>query len=223
MKITTLTFGFLCASHLLSGQTLTKPEPKELSSLRESWQLARKQATDPLDQKYLAELDALKRRFTTAGQPDAALAVDQETKRLNLRSDPTATPSDAASNHQAVKERYSLFVVMDRRTWKEADWACKQMGGQLAWFTNRTELESIKKFSGNDPGAEAWVGGSRPTQPPGEWTWTDGSKVPAEIVNLIGSRDLPGRPVLCVTLSNAALRADAGGTNTKFFVCKRPR
>jgi hypothetical protein len=223
MKIKALTVAFLSASHLLSGQTPTKPEPKELSNLRESWQRARNQATAPIDQNYLAELDALKKRLTTAGQPDAALAVDQEIKHLNLRSAPTATPSDAAPNPQAADQRYSFFVVMDRRTWEEADWTCKQMGGQLAWFTNRTELESIKKFSGDDPAAEAWVGASRTPQPPGQWVWADGSRVPAEIVNLIGSRDLPGRPVLCLTLSNAALRADPGGTNKKFFVCKKPR
>jgi hypothetical protein len=223
MKITTFTFGFLCASHLLGGQESTAPESKDLCTLRESWQRARKQATDPIDKKYLEELDTLKNRFTTAGQPDAALAVDQEIKRLADRVEPPAKRADGAPKPQATKERYSFAVVMDPHTWEEANWTCKKMGGQLAWFTNRTELECLKKFSSGDNTLEAWVGGSRTPKPPGNWTWPDGSRVPTDIVNLIGSQDVPGRSVLCVTLSTAALKADPGGTNKKIFVCKLPR
>ena len=223
MKIMAFTCYLVCASHLLSGQPPTAPELKDLSSLRESWQRARKQATEPIDKKYLEALDALKQRFTNAAQPDAALAVDREIKRLTGCSEPPATPSDGTPKPEAARERYRLVLVRDLHTWEEANWTCKAMGAQLAWFTNRTELESLKELNGGDDTLEAWVGGSRTLDPPGKWIWPDGSKVPAEIVSRIGSQDLPGRSVLRVTLSKAALTADPGGNNRKFFVCKLPR
>ena len=223
MKIIAFTFGLLCASHLLSGQTPAAPEPKDLSSLRELWQRARKQATEPIDKKYLEALDALKQRFTKAGQPDAALAVDQEIKRLAERSEPPAPPSDGTPKPEASKQRYKFVLIRDPHTWEEANWTCQAMGGQLAWFKDRKELERLKELSGGDDTLQAWVGGARAIQPLGNWTWPDGSRVPAEIVSIIGSQDLPGHSVLRGTLSKAALTADPGGTNKKFFVCKFPR
>jgi len=144
-------------------------------------------------------------------------------KRLTSGSEPQVGRSDGIPNAEASKEPYRFVLIMDPHTWEEANWTCQAMGGQLAWFKDRKELERLKELSRGDDTLQAWVGGSRTLTPLGNWTWPDGSRVPAEMVSLISSQDLPGRSILCVTLSTAALTADSGGTNKRVFVCKLPR
>lgn len=81
----TLTSFVITLSAVIAvGQEPTKPQPKELVSLRDSWTKARQQATAPLDKKYLDALTALKTRFTKEGNLDAALSIDAEIKSLSL-------------------------------------------------------------------------------------------------------------------------------------------
>ncbi|HRQ90464.1 MAG TPA: hypothetical protein PLA50_16840 [Bacteroidia bacterium] len=57
-------------------------DPPELSALREGWQRATRQATEPLNRKYRDALNAMKIRFTQAGRLAEALAVEGEIQAL---------------------------------------------------------------------------------------------------------------------------------------------
>lgn len=57
-------------------------EPKELGSLRESYQKARSVALAPIEKKYVDALTAMKERLTKAGNLEGALAVDAELKGI---------------------------------------------------------------------------------------------------------------------------------------------
>lgn len=58
-------------------------EPSELKSLRESWQRAVRQATEPLNRRYVESLETMKRQFTRDGKLKEALAIDAEINKLN--------------------------------------------------------------------------------------------------------------------------------------------
>jgi len=92
-------------------------EPKDLVSLRASWQRAREQALSPLDKKYAEALSALKIRFTKEGNLEAALAVDGELKGLQGTAEPAqpdskqAQPSEdgkriSAKAKEAIEKRF---------------------------------------------------------------------------------------------------------------------
>lgn len=86
--MTTL-FKFLIFSGslmLISGNT-NAANPPELTSLRDSWQNARKRATDPVDRKYLEALKAMKEQFVKSGKLEEALAVDAEIKKISASAD----------------------------------------------------------------------------------------------------------------------------------------
>ncbi len=96
--------------------------PKELSSLKESWTRARKQATDPVDKKFLDALEAMKIRFTKAGQLDSALAVDAEIKALSgfvtetakvTAEEPTAKKDFAGHTIKYVGTPWSWELLAD--------------------------------------------------------------------------------------------------------------
>ncbi len=74
-----LTLSFLLPLGIYAQQP---PEPADLTILRASWTKARQQAITPIDQKYLQALEALKLRYTRAGQLHEALAIDAEMKSL---------------------------------------------------------------------------------------------------------------------------------------------
>ncbi len=71
---------------LISGNT-NAATPPELTSLRESWQNARKRATDPVDKKYLEALKSMKEQFVKSGKLEEALAVDVEIKKISASDD----------------------------------------------------------------------------------------------------------------------------------------
>jgi hypothetical protein len=97
MKSTFATFCILVLAATVSADDTKAPQ--ELTSLKESWGRARKQATDPIDKKYEDALTAMKQRFTKAGNLEAALAVDTELKSLV-----SASPTPAADDDKAPKD-----------------------------------------------------------------------------------------------------------------------
>jgi hypothetical protein len=90
MKITLLSIIGFIASVPLFAQPAT--EAPEISSLRGSWTRAREQATQPIDQKYITALKALKDRFTKAGNLEAAIQADAELKKLETQ---VASPTNS--------------------------------------------------------------------------------------------------------------------------------
>ena len=66
--------------------------PKELTTLRDAWIRDRLQASASVDRRYVDALNALKLRFTRAGQLEGALAVDKE-----IKAAATATTASAKS------------------------------------------------------------------------------------------------------------------------------
>ncbi|KAK5971730.1 C-type lectin domain-containing protein [Trichostrongylus colubriformis] len=69
-------------------------------------------------------------------------------------------------------------VIRDKKTWAEADAACKSEGAQLASIMNKEINDfiwDITKSSPDqvDPESQIWVGGRKVG---GSWMWTDGKK-----------------------------------------------
>ncbi|MEQ1839466.1 MAG: hypothetical protein ABL994_03565 [Verrucomicrobiales bacterium] len=64
----------------LYGQT--SGEPVELTTMRENWVRATRQATAPIDLRYQESLATLKLRLTKAGKLNEAMAVDAELQKL---------------------------------------------------------------------------------------------------------------------------------------------
>ncbi len=73
-------------------------EPKDLTSLRESYQRARSAALAPIEKKYSDALAAMKVRLTKAGNLEGALAVDTELKTIL----PPSTSDQKSSGDSSV-------------------------------------------------------------------------------------------------------------------------
>ena len=93
-------------THIVLASNTFADEPKELLSLRQSWEKARQQATAPIDKRYGDTLAALKSRFTKEGKLDAALAVDSEIKRI------------APPEPSTIEKGASLIQRLNGTTWK---------------------------------------------------------------------------------------------------------
>jgi hypothetical protein len=93
MQTTIQSLLLLTLIGLLHQGTSWAEEPKELASLRDSWRKARSQATSPIDVKYREALEAMKIRFTKAGDLASALAVDREVNSLSGSSEGGAAPA----------------------------------------------------------------------------------------------------------------------------------
>lgn len=64
------------------GVTSAQVETEELVKLREGYEQARFRALDPIEKKYVAELEKLKARFTKESKLEEAMGVEAELKRL---------------------------------------------------------------------------------------------------------------------------------------------
>ena len=105
----------------LIGGAQQASDPKELSSLRDSYNKARTAATAPIDRKYVEALFVLKEKFTKSGNLDAAIATDTELKRIRGAS-PSSIPSDelpAAAGKTARSRK--LYRDLVGTTW-HTDW-----------------------------------------------------------------------------------------------------
>ncbi len=80
-------------------------EPSELSVLREGWQRATRQATEPLNRKYRDALGAMKLRFTQAGKLEEALAVEREIQALD----------EAAKGEEKLPRKLTILSAIYRR------------------------------------------------------------------------------------------------------------
>lgn len=79
-------------------------EPTELRTLRESWQRAVRQATEPLNRRYVESLEAMKRQFTRDGKLKEALAIDTEINKLKTAEE--AAEESNSSKLQIVSAFY---------------------------------------------------------------------------------------------------------------------
>jgi hypothetical protein len=95
MKHALFIIPFVFASLLSAAEPAKTPEPKEITSLRESWMKSRKQATEPVDRKYLEALNAIKLRLTKSGDLPGALATQAEIETLQ-------TPNEAAAGKASI-------------------------------------------------------------------------------------------------------------------------
>jgi hypothetical protein len=69
----------------VQGQTKSSLLPDKLTALRESYVRAMEKVSTPVRRTYLQELQKLKDEYVKAGNLQAALAVDEEIKTLNIQ------------------------------------------------------------------------------------------------------------------------------------------
>ncbi len=148
MRTITSTFVLLTIFGLLHDTCGLAAEPKELSSLRDSWTKVRNQATTPIDKKYGEALEALKLRFTKAGDLASALAIDEELKLLAASSEAALAPqSGAAASVKPATTKTGLEKFLADTTWNvvlDADqkpWpdVMFKSGGKFTGF-NKTDI-----------------------------------------------------------------------------------
>lgn len=127
----------------LLGFAASAEDPRELVSLRESYQKAREQALSPLDKKYVDALTALKTRFTKEGNLEAALAVDSEIKSISSSSS-ASTPAIPASDTLSRKEREKLEASL-AGNWRLASGGFFRIGGSALMYGGKKIEYSIDK------------------------------------------------------------------------------
>lgn len=123
-------FGTMLAAPLSSACAAPDPppadakskvaEPSDLVSLRRSWQQAKAQAAQPIDRKYAASLEALKLRYTKAGDLTSALAVDGEIKALQASAAAEAgvpKPAEKAASNQESMRAVERALLSGKWNW----------------------------------------------------------------------------------------------------------
>lgn len=112
-KLPIITGLLIFAAFQVSAQS--GAEPAELTTLRASWSRAREQATKPVDEKYVAALNALKGRLTKAADLDAALQVDKELKRVSGQALDSSQQSSKVDNLNgasiAISTKDSIKII----------------------------------------------------------------------------------------------------------------
>lgn len=88
----------------ITGMAQDVEEPSELKSLRESWQRAVRQATEPLNRRYVESLETMKRQFTRDGKLKEALAIDAEINKLKAAE--VATEQSSSNKLQILSSFY---------------------------------------------------------------------------------------------------------------------
>ena len=98
-------------------------EPKELVSLRESYQKARAAALAPLEKKYSDALTGMKERLTKAGNLEGALAVDAELKTVLPASTSHQKSSGESTDPGSSKAKLKALLPTTRinGTWTYGD------------------------------------------------------------------------------------------------------
>ena len=121
MKTITILFTLGMLAPTCYPEESTATQPKQLLSLRETYQAAVAKATDPLKRTYLTELQKLKLQFTKAGDLESALAVDSEIRTLGEKTDNAIKASDVNTKRefrQAVMGgKWSMKRVADGKPW----------------------------------------------------------------------------------------------------------
>ena len=88
-------------------------EPKDLTTLRQSWINAKAQAIDPINKKYSEALESMKLRFTKAGDLKSAIAVDKELTAVTASS--TSNSKQASESLKPTK--LSLEEILVNSKW----------------------------------------------------------------------------------------------------------
>jgi hypothetical protein len=137
------------------AQTPSGKEPERLTSLRLSWQQAKKKATEPLDLKYQQELERIKDTLTKAGDLNGALAVQTELEQLRPK-----TPSD----EQTTK---GLLSQLRRTRWELDEGGGPAhitfQGNEVLWEDEKTAQKWTLKISQQKDGSLLidWGGAAR--------------------------------------------------------------
>lgn len=103
----------LITSFEIAAWAQSADEPKQLTSLRESYTKARTAATAPIDKKYVEALNAMKLQLTKAGSLQGALAVDAEITRISGLSVPTTATT---SEKEAITPQWLTSITITRGT-----------------------------------------------------------------------------------------------------------
>ena len=146
-------------------------EPEQLQSLRSSWQRARDQATDPIDDKYRAALRQMMELFTKSGDLTNALAVKNELEKIS----PNAVPLPNASRTKPIRYRYEF--VADKMTYEQASERAKASGGIVACPVDDGDLDEIFKIAAQNGAPQILLGATRAPGIDSDWTCSDGTNL----------------------------------------------
>ena len=99
MKSIATTIAVLIAAHSLASAQSAPSLPKDAETLRKSYLEAKQRATQPLDQKYKADLEKLLAAHTKAGHLDDALSIRAQ---LDILGSATVTADPDLQTNQVV-------------------------------------------------------------------------------------------------------------------------
>lgn len=194
--------------------------PEELTSLQRSYQKAIERAVEPLRNRYIEQLEELKKKFTQAGRLDEAVAVDKALKMAQSIDQLNSEMSDWLEGAKVFQgHRYRLFEKPV--TFKEAADLCTKLGGTLVIIEEDREQEFlVRAFQKalQAVGKDAWIGLTDVAKE-GEWVWINGEKAtythwaPGEPTNSGGNED-------GATLIPRGVWADGNLEKAKFAICE---
>ncbi len=150
-QITTIALISVCSF----SWAQTPNEPKDLTTIRESYQEARAAAVAPVDKKYADALKTMMARLTKAGNLEGATAVQLELKKLqNNSTDETiteaaerATPS---GTNVAEPDTKSLLRYVTGKEWKLNN------GSGIRYGFNEDGVTGYAVLPGNENAAFTW-------------------------------------------------------------------
>ena len=138
----------LLINSLVTAQDTTTTDPKELTSLRESWTRARNLATAPIDKKYLDALAAMKVKLTRSGDLNGALAVEAEIKANSPTADATAISEAEA---ELINTKRELESHLLGKKWKMTQLSSGASWGIWEFMANGTiKVNQPRKWSIKD-------------------------------------------------------------------------
>ncbi len=160
--------------HLLPGLAFAQlpPSATELIEKLADWEAEQKailqKNVDAKRSEVMALLTRQLQEVTAAGNLDAAMAIQNEIKRL----DPAPTnpyPGSTAFNGHFYK------LLPEVSTWHEAQKLCEEMGGQLAMPASAEENEFLIEMARAAKLKALWLGATDEKRE-GVWVW-NGSKI----------------------------------------------
>ena len=104
MKSIATTIAVLMAAHSIASTQSAPKLPKDAETLRTSYLDARQRALQPLDQKYLTELEKLLAAHTKAGHLDDAISIRAEIATIVPTSEDPRLPKSDAGGKRALEK-----------------------------------------------------------------------------------------------------------------------
>lgn len=137
----------LCLSGIATAQ---ESMPEDAARLKRGWQDARARAVEPLDAKYLQELEKLLQAHTKAGRLDAALAI-----RTELASIQSATA--AANDVSGSSSEPSMTASDIEKQFVGKKWATEMWEGKWQiWDFQKTGEVVITRAKDNNIETGKW-------------------------------------------------------------------